>query len=71
MILRWPLADAWKMIIHWQYRADQARGVATEMHDPSCREVLLAIAEEYEQLAQSYSARLSDESAEVHQVEVG
>jgi hypothetical protein len=36
---------------HWRDRADEARSVASNLHDPETRRMMLGIAEAYEKLA--------------------
>ena len=37
---------------YWRWRAEEARAQASEMNDPRARQVLLDIAENYDQLAE-------------------
>ena len=42
---------------HWRARAEEARVHAEQMDDPTVRQTMLKIAEEYEKLAQRAEAR--------------
>ena len=73
MVIGGPMGEMMKLIIHWQYRADQARGVADEMTDPTCRALMLTVAEDYERMAQEFRERMDggDETTSIQKVGVG
>ncbi len=43
---------------HWRGRAEEARTIAEDIHDPEAKRMMLAIAEGYEQLAKRAEDRL-------------
>jgi hypothetical protein len=49
---------------HWRVRAEEARANAGQMSDPNAKLKMLAIAENYERLAQQAEQRLRDANTE-------
>ena len=42
---------------HWRQRAEEARTIADQMHDPQSKEAMLKIAEDYERLGERAERR--------------
>lgn len=50
-----PVTDR---IIHLLHRAEEARAIAQEMHEPTCRSLLELIAEDFEAMAAEQRGKL-------------
>jgi DNA-binding ferritin-like protein len=49
---------------HWQERAEEARSIAEQMSDPDSKQMMLRIAEDYEQLAAHARRRMKGSAAQ-------
>jgi hypothetical protein len=49
---------------HWEERAEEARSIAEQMSDPDSKQMMLRIAEDYEQLAARARRRIEGSAAQ-------